>query len=283
MSEVEVFIAPMKIFWVEAPPNVKKKEKIDFLQQDVLLIPCKAEYLIELKDKDLEKTVILIDFDNILTKMHDLEFIESFQSIKGFVKLIVDHFSKIAIFHTLHINQKIEKDIKKLGLIYLERNLEDMKLLKRLVTGITNKFFNVNNIKTRSFLRVQFYPASKIVVKIRNITKKNKDIKGTLKDLSINGIGIIFNTTDEINQFSSKDLLQLKIIISNSVINIRKSIVIRVDEKKNEIGIAYNSEDHEMVSEHDAFALTEIVHKYLEEILNIHGKDFDLNFVKIDV
>lgn len=281
MEEIEVFVAPLKILWVEAPDKIKKKDKIDLLQNDILLVPCTVDYLLEVKDNELQKTVILINIDKILEMNKKGLLKDNFGGFTGFLKIIIQYFSKAAIFHTIRINPKLQSDIKKLGLIYLEMNLEDMNVFKSFIIKIIHNFFQINNTKTRSFLRIQFHPKTKVIVTVRSFSQDIPEQKFFLKDLSINGMGIICDEKQEITQINMKDIVQIKVNFPSNVINIKKSVVTRLTQDKKEFGVVYDLNDSDMIMEHDSYAITEVIHEFLEQILEQHGLTYDLNFIKI--
>ena len=127
-------------------------------------------------------------------------------------------------------------------------------------------FFAENNTVERSFLRLNLFPMKYNIV-LTNFTKKNLMVTGVLKDLSLNGMGLIVIEEDKLKQFNLKDIVEVKVSIKNKMLKVAKAIIARLDTVKLEVGMTYDINNNNMIDKEDAYYLTSMIYNWLKEII----------------
>ena len=90
---------------------------------------------------------------------------------------------------------------------------------------------------------------------------------GVIKDVSLNGVGIILNKQHELNFFPLREKVALKFYLGSFYIKINLAIVTRIDEKNNMVGLNFNLTDKNMVNDLDADKFSHVIYKFVHEKL----------------
>lgn len=271
-SKGEVIISPKIIYWIQTPVTLGENEKIELLKKDVLLINFDSNIrdLVKLKEKDNSYSGYLFNLDGILQRNH-IKLNAVYPFIEKLAKFINAFMKKRSLIYTTILDKKIGEVFKKFDLIFLEKNLNDKKIAITAIFNLIPSFFTENNKVERSFLRLNLFPM-RYKVTITNLKRNKTMLNGIIKDLSLNGMGLIIIDENKIDEISLKDILEVKASIKNSIIKISKAIVTRVDQKKFEVGIMYNINDKNMIREDYASFLTGIIYNWIKEIIKEFGE-----------
>jgi len=267
----EVVVTPHTIYWVQMPVNITENDKIELLKRDILIIDC--SYVIEDFPKLIEKldknVAFFYNLDRILGKSKiDNEIVMSSKIAKFISKFAPEK----SIIHTSLLNETIRDLFRSEGLIYLEKNLNDKVGAVNIVLELIKPIFSEENTVRRAFLRVNLYPAIKYKVEIVSNASGVPITHCYLKDISLNGIGVLLLDKKEIMYFSLKESVQVKIYTPTSILKIPGAFITRRDEDKGELGFNYNINDRGMIKEETAAFLTKIVYKWTQDIINQHGR-----------
>ncbi|MCK4798753.1 MAG: hypothetical protein KAT05_15355 [Spirochaetes bacterium] len=267
----EIHISPKTIFWVEMPDNIKDHDKIELLKKDILLVKCSGviQELVKLREKNSKSSAFFYNLDQILHENH-IKNSEAFNFLHKIVQFIKTLSPEKTLVHTTIIDKKISELFRDEGIIYVEKNLNDKKIAESTILALIHPLFSEHNKVKRSFLRLNLLPM-KYKVAISNISRGSPVIKGCLKDLSLNGMGIVLNDKNELNFFSLKNLIEIKIFIRDSILTISKAFITRVDDEKIEIGVNYDISDNSMVREDYATYLTGLIYNWIKELLEKYG------------
>lgn len=271
-SKGEVIISPKIIYWVQPPVTLGENEKIELLKRDVLLINFDSNIkdLVKLKEKDNSYSGYLFNLDGILQRNH-IKLNAVYPFVEKLAKFINAFMKQRSLIYTTILDKKIGDIFKRLGLIFLEKNLNDKKIAITAILNLIPSFFTANNKVERSFLRLNLFPMKYKVV-LTNLTKNKTVLNGIIKDLSLNGMGLVIIDENKIDEVNLKDILEVKASIKNSIIKISKAIITRVEEKKFEVGIMYNINDKNMIREDYASFLTGIIFSWIKDIIKEYGE-----------
>ena len=262
----EILVSPKTIYWFDMPIAITDHEKIELLKKDILLIDYRDDLntIITFKDKVKE---IAAFFYNIISKKKLVDE-NKYTFSEKLIQLIKEFNFQNNLIHTTQIDMKLSQLFKENGIIYLEKNFNDKRIALSVISALITPFFS-NNLKIRrSFLRLNLAPM-KYKVLIQD--KKNNNIFGYIKDLSLNGMGIYIENPDDFDNINLKDLINLRLSIKQSIIKISNAIVSRKNEESKEIGITYDITSTKMIREDYATYLTGLIYNWLKELINKYG------------
>jgi hypothetical protein len=268
----EVLMSPNTIYWIQMPVNISEDDRIELLKRDILLINCNygVDDLPKLKQKDSKFAAYFINLDGIFQKNHVnddglydyceriAKFLESFDPTK-------------TVVHTYTIDEKICDIFRSKGLIYLEKNFGDKANAVNTVINLIKPIFSDENRVQRSFLRVNLYPDTKYKVEINLPLQTLNPVHCYLKDISLNGVGIIFQDKKDVSQFSLKDMIQVRIFTERSILNIPACLITRKDAN-GEIGVSYDINNRQMIKEDTANYLVKLIYNWIRDIIIKYGK-----------
>lgn len=267
----EILVSPKTIYWVEIPFLLNENDRIELLKKDILLLNYNGliNDIIKLKEIDNKFTGYFFNLDGILSKNY-IKHNAIYSFADKIAQFINKYFKRKHLVYTKILDNKLGEIFKKYGIIFLEKNLNDKKVAISTVLKLIHPFFAENNVVERSFLRLNLYPMKYNIV-LTNFTKKNLMVTGILKDLSLNGMGIVVIEEDKIKQFNLKDIVEIKVSIKNKMLKVSKAIIARLDIAKFEVGITYNINNDDMIEKDNAYYLTNLIYNWLKEIIKEHG------------
>jgi hypothetical protein len=267
----EIIVSPKTIFWVEIPFLLNENDRIDLLKRDILLLNYNGliKDIIKLKEIDNKFSGYFFNFDGILSK----NFIKH-NAVNPFAEKIAQfinkYFKRRSLVYTKLLDKKLVEIFKKYGIAFLEKNLSDKKIALTTVYKLIHPFFAENNKVQRSYLRLNLYPMKYNIV-LTNFSKKNLMVTGILRDLSMNGMGMIVIEEDKVKQFNLKDIVEVKVSIKNKTIKVAKAIIARLDISKSEVCITYDINNYNMIEKENSYYLTNMIYNWLKEIINEFG------------
>jgi hypothetical protein len=268
----EIAISPNTIYWVKMPVNISETNQIELLKNDVLVIDCNygLEDFKNLVITDNTNTAYFYNLDAIIQK-DKVKKENLYAYCTQVAQFIAGYLPQRSVIHTYIIDGKINEIFRSKGLIYIEKNLFSNSNAVMIVMNLIKPIFSEGNRIRRSSLRVGLYPDIKYKVEITNM-EKNIVKHGVLKDISLNGIGMILLDKNDLSFFALKDNIQIKIFTPSSVLKIFSSIITRIDQEKIEVGVNYNILDNHMVKDETAHYLTKLIFYWIKDIISQHGK-----------
>lgn len=280
-QEIEIFIAPLKLYWIGMPhsPTIKSME-VELLKRDILVVDCTLRNIEECDYKDIQtKPAMLINLDLIFTR--EREKAKAYRYLSGLIERLKKLNIVHVIFHTTHIDHQIKQIINKRGYILLEKNLYDINQSIPIISQFAHKFHIGNDKSFRSYLRLQLKDQYQVRVNLQHLQFPDKSFTATLKDLSLSGLGVILTQEPDVTYFRTKSIVRAKIVFDRGVITINNAIVQRVDDKNHEVGLYFNLSDHNMINEHDANTISQIIYRIIRGLFDENGRLFDLNFKRL--
>ena len=269
----EVLTSPNTIIWLQMPQSIGETEKIELLKKDIFLVDCyyNLDHIQKIKEKKDDSSAFFFNIDALLKKSQITgnEIYKYYDNLARFIDSFVPEKS---IIHTNIIDTNAADIFKSKGLFYLEKNFYDRSVAMSTIGNLVKPLFIHNNRLPRPFLRLTLFPEIKYKVEIINNSSPKPIISGILKDLSLNGLGIILNLDTDMKYITLKDQVQLKINVNRSVLKIPVCFITRKDPEKNEVGISYDITDKVMVKEETSNYLTKIIYNWIKEIIDKHGK-----------
>jgi len=271
-SRGEVIITPKSIYWIDTPVSFNENDRIELLKRDVLLINYDGDIkeIAKLKEKDNKYSGYFFNLDGILSKNH-IKGDTLYGFVEKLAQYIGSYINKRSLVYTTILDKKLVEIFKKHQVHFFEKNLNDKKIAISTIIKLIYPFFSENNKLERAFVRLNLLPMKYSLI-ITNLKQSHVTINGTLKDLSLNGMGIIISEKNKIEKIKLKDVVEVKLSLKTSIIKISKAIVARVDQNKFEAGLIYNITDSTMIREDYASILTGIIYNWIKEIIKEHGE-----------
>jgi hypothetical protein len=272
-SNGEVFVSPKTFYWIEMPAVIDDNDKIEFLKKDIMLVDirCDKHILAKLKDRNNEKTCFFYNLDGMFLR-NQIKDKDVYQFAKYISETIKKIDNKKSAVHTNMIDKNLAIFFKKQGIPYFEKNMHDKKNASIVIDGLNNFIFEKNGKNNRAFLRLNISENESSKVEITNLTTPTpKPMHGYLKDISLNGVGIILKDKEDIKNIKLKDVLQVKIFILRTVVKIQMGFVTRIDINNADFGINYNIFDNRMILTDDVNFLTGLIYDWIKNIIKEHG------------
>jgi hypothetical protein len=267
----EILISPKTIYWIQTPVTIGEHDRIELLKRDILIINYNGDVqdIVKLKDVDNKYSAFFFNLDGILSRNH-IKGEEVYSFTKKIGKFIGSFFQKRSLVYTTILDKNLAEVFKANNVYFVEKNLNDKKIAITTIFSLIHPFFAEDGKVQRSFLRLNLFPMKYKFVLV-NLTKGNAVIEGIIKDLSLNGMGLVFANNDDLKNIAVKDVVEVKLFIKNSIIKINRAIVTRHEADKLEFGVNYNINDTKMVREDYASYLTGLIYNWIKEIIKEHG------------
>ena len=277
----EIVISPKTIYWIQTPVTIAEHDRIELLKKDILIITYNGDMqdIVKLKDKNNKYSAFFFNLDGILSRNH-IKSDEIYAFSKNMGKFISHFFQKRSLVYTTILDKKLIELFKSFNVYFLEKNLNDKKIAISTIYTLIHPFFAEDGKVQRFFLRLNLFPMKYKFV-LSNLSKGNIIIEGVLKDLSLNGMGLVVVNGEDLKNIAIKDVIEIKLFIKNSIIKINRAIVTRLDVEKSEAGVNYNINDTKMIREDYASFLTGLIYNWIKEIIKEHGSLVTQNLKKI--
>ena len=268
----EVFVSPKVIYWTEMPNTIGEEEYLELFKNDILLVKESSDYdnLEQLKNKFTKYSAFVFNLDKII-QSRAIKGIDATSAVNNILQFIIDFAPYKSLVHTTVIDEKIANTVKSFGVPYVEKNLNDRITAVTFLNKIVFPFFSEQGKIIRSSVRQHLYPC-KIKVQLIRTADKSYTIDAVLKDLSLNGMGLVIPETYDMGLFELKDLVKLKVFMRPSHFNVTMAAVTRINKKKSEIGLKFDIHDHKMMQPVDADILSKSMYRWMKEIIRTYGK-----------
>ncbi len=280
-DEVEVFVAPQKIFWMGiVEDNNIKKAQIELLKRDIVLVPCDLQNLEScIQSQEIEEPIILVNLDAVV---HDyLPAQLNYEAVTNILRRFKELKLRNVVFHTMMVDTILTNLLRDNGYHLIVKNLANDKVSIPIVLKINEIFTRNNGQKERSYLRVQFYPSQSFRVNLQCVNQPEIKFSAILNDLSMNGLGVLIGNQEQFALLNVKMFFRVKIFLERMVINVDKALLQRKDPKKMIAGFYFNINDPNMIHSIDGTSVATVIHKVIENIFQKSGYGLDLNFQRI--
>lgn len=273
----EIIVAPGILHWFYAPDSVDTNFRVEVLQEDLFIHPAEMSDLETVRsEKDKGSRWVFFNLDRYLRSEHARHY-PPLTDAPAFFAQFEGIPSKHILFHTDLINPKLEAIFKHKGYILLSRNLSNPKTARGLILNFLKRLHENDQRQRRSQIRIQFYPDTPVKVEMQILGTDFPNIKAHLKDVSNNGVGIIFNDPTDMDNIGLKRLVRLKIGFRRMNVYVQQGVVARLSREKQEIGVFFDPHKPTMISYNDASNLAQMIHEWLEDVISAHGYSRDLD------
>lgn len=266
----EIDVSPYTVYWVQMPVSIGENDRIELLKKDIFVIECNYQFdeYKSLIEKNEINSAFFFNLDKIFaTTRGGNEYDIAVRLAKFIAGLCPDK----SVVHTTILDDKMKKIFQTEGLIYIEKNFNDKEGAVNIVMNLLKPLFSHENQMRRTSVRIKIYPGIKYKVELVTTDQKNFKI-GFLKDISLSGLGIIMLDDGDLDYFSLKDQVQLKIFTQSSILKIPIALVTRRNKDLKEIGVNYNINDNNMIKDETSTFLTKIIYKWIKEVIDNYGK-----------
>ncbi len=265
-KNVEVVSRPKMIKWIEIPAIIGDDDHVEFLKRDLLLkgLSGKMDELTKAEASNDDETAFFYNLDKIFL-INNVMFNDRLMFSRDLIKVIKEKSPYKSLVHTNIIDYKLANVFRTEGIPFIEKNLEDRSNAYITATNLIQPFFSINNQVVRSYIRVNLSMMD-YKVEINKHSSYEIKVDCKLKDLSLNGMGFSLSDENLCNFFSLKDLIIIKVHVSNFIIKVNKAIITRIDCNKREIGVNFNINDNNMVSLIDSEKLSKMILKWIKEV-----------------
>ncbi|MDH5716285.1 MAG: hypothetical protein OEZ22_01455 [Spirochaetia bacterium] len=267
--ESEILIAPKVVYYIEIPGVINQKDKFNLLIQDILLLEIELEKLDELKEKSEDNIIYIFNLDKIFRKRGATSIDRELRFSHEILKFIKEKPKNHSLVHTTVLHDDIKKIFQNEKIPFMQKNLEQKQLTISTIIKMVHFAFKEEQA-LRTQIRINYYPEKIINVEAVNLTKKSSKIKFHLKDLSLNGLGLIFINVDDMSMFNLKDLMEVRVWLPEITLKISAGFITRMSKDKKELGLNFNLKNHKMIAENDAVNLSGIVYEVIKKKLETH-------------
>ncbi len=267
----EIIISPKEIHWFCMPASIGEEEKINFLKIDFFLIneARKIEEINNLLKHRGEQSVFIFNLDKlfIMNNIQEHDYLEAAQKLANMI--IANNASRVSIVHTIMIDPKLESIFKKREIAYLEKSYEGRRAsIMEDFPGLINNMFTKDGKPIRAFLRINLYPKTIYKAEIKFANQETRPIQCLLKDISMNGLALMFQSKDDLSLFNLRNEVKVQVFIPGIIIKINLAIITRKDEEKFELAINYNIKDEKMITEESASYMMKMIYKWLKDVVD---------------
>ena len=252
------------------PAIIGEQDRIEMLKRNVFVVEC--QYGFEDYSKLIEKrddcSAFFFNLDKIFINVKKgSEYIIAEKIAQFISKFSPDK----SVAHTTLLDNKMREIFQNEGIIYLEKNFCDKEGSVTLLMNLLKPLFSNENVIRRTDIRLLLFPIVKYKVDIYfdNFLKSRT---GYLKDVSMSGIGVKFETNEDLDCFSLKDQVMIRVISHNSIYKIPLAIITRKTLGVKEVGVSFNITDTNMIKEETANFFVKIIYSWIKEVILTQGK-----------
>lgn len=269
----EILIEPRKVFWVGMPSRISQTEILDLLKQDLLLLNWGANDYAGLPVAKNDLAAYMFNLDtvletqlpgNIRPKRH-----QNPTQIKAemLAEFILANCSDTALVHTTTIDATLSQIFRSRHIAYIEKNLNDRTLALNALLKVIQPLFDGEKRKHRAHIRVEMADHEKYRIELKNLTDNGRRVTGYLRDISLGGMSFSDVDSDKIELIELKDLMQVKVYFPQHLLKIDQALVTRINRSGRELGIHFDINDSNMVSDDSSNYIAALVHEWLQEFL----------------
>lgn len=271
--DLHITTQPKCFIWIDREPAISDFLRVELLKHDILLKKDYSSNIETLLKKHNERKGYLFSLDGFIQLTEAKRQPDVFAKANDYLMIIQNFVKNRSIVYTSYIDTKIEALFKSNNIPIIMKNLNDEKHALQLLKKISIPFFEKSDSRmNRGFLRLILKDAG---IKADLYIQEKYKIECTLKDISMGGVGFYIKA-QELERFSIKGLIHMKIYIPRHVIRIKAAVVIRIDEETKEVGCQFNIDDERMVDPAEGKTLSNFL------LTQIHELSKELKFSECD-
>lgn len=276
LNQDEIAASPKLIFSVDMNVQLHREDVLDLLKRDILVE--------EINDLDHHYDRIRKIADPYTALVFNLDLVirdirANPKALKHLAAELIRRLNALSPGKTLvitsYINPEVAYMFRSEGIAYVEKIVLDQRDLQNIILNLVPPFFTEKNRLVRNFLRINVL-ARDIAVEIQN-TYDGKGwgplLTGRIKDISLNGMNVVFEDADSVACFAERDNVFLKFSLNEHPIRIFRAIVSRLLPDQKELCLYYDLLNPSMVNDLNATFLSNFVYGYLHKIVEFRTKN----------
>ncbi|HPO50247.1 MAG TPA: PilZ domain-containing protein [Spirochaetota bacterium] len=260
-EEIEIF--PKVIFWFSKPKEITTDHLLKLLKKDVLILEAKYDFLkLYNSFEDCKKLGIIINLDDTYdvegaTPARIISFIDNL------LEPIIDENSKIKIVvHSKRKEQDLLKYFDDKDILFFSNDIVFKKnKINYFLEQMLSPIFEFTNQRTS--LRLAF----KNAIYKTEINFGKKTVNGIIKDISLNGAGLVLDYEVDYNNIHVGDFVTLTIDFKVLFFKILRGVVIRKNQRENLLGVKIDLDDPYMIDDENMVILNKIIDSWVSKLL----------------
>lgn len=259
-------LLPRIVYWYGLPDFFEEQERFDLLKNDLFIrgFLCPMEEFKKLIGADIRSRYFLIvNIDAIYYKFHaDTESPGEF--IQKMIAVVAGAGFKNAVLYTGHDRTGYSSGglrEKKIELQATEGFLKKRTIVEHSLNVIRRATREAQT--TRTYVRTPVYPQRQLRVSVTLTIHEGIVVDGFLKDISLNGMGILLSNRHAGLVCSLDDEVAVELVLPHEIINLKKAIIRRVDPREPLIGVTFDVGDPEVITAKHAKILVATVLEWL--------------------
>ncbi len=264
------------LYWLQMPTTINDDFKIELLKRDIFAhrIFCRSLEDLELSELPSAENGLAIYFFNI-DEIFSAEIIKAKHKLYAACKILAKKINAFVphrcIVHSNLIDNKIKEIFNNEKIILLQKNMHNHRLALTTILNLTPIILGDQGREKRGAIRITTYPENKIKVQAKKLVQikgvPEKVFTAWVKDLSLNGMALVFDDEAQTEAINLKEPMALKVSLPRAIFRITTAFVVRKETDKKEIGLSFNLLNHKMVSEDDATVLSSYIYSCLKGYL----------------
>lgn len=263
-ANMVVLAHPKVIYWVDMPDILQPKDRVELLQHDVIIKTLISERISELQKED--GAAYIINLDKYISKNRIGKVPSELALAQRVLHILRTLNPGRSLVHTTIIDPELSKLFKSAGILIIEKNIDSKRGLVPMIGKFVSYLFRDDGRLKRDFVRLQFPENIKHSVTIMNLRTNVPGIKGELRDISLNGLGIKLGSPQQIGFFQLKDPVRLEFVIEKTQYKIKMAFTARVHSPSSEVGFIFNIRNPNMITDEMASNYSGLIYDYLRSI-----------------
>ncbi len=265
-AKATVLVHPKVIYWVDMPDILQPRDRIELLKHDVMIKSVISEKINTLQKEN--DAAYIINLDKYISKNRIGKLPSEYSLSQKVLGIIQSLNPQRTIVHTTMIDPTISALFKNAGVKLIEKNIESKKNAVAIIGKFVSFLFRDDGRLRRDFVRIQLPEKSENPIRVMNLRTNVPGIRGVVRDLSLNGIGIKLEAAQNISFFQLKDPVKLEFYIEGTKFNIKMAFVARIYSPASEVGFIFNIRNPNMITDDVATSYSSLIYTYLRELLN---------------
>ncbi|MCB1148333.1 MAG: PilZ domain-containing protein, partial [Leptospiraceae bacterium] len=183
---------------------------------------------------------------------------------------IIEHAKKYAnsraVVHTTIIDDSLKDVFQKAGIPLMQKNLDYRSHALSALMPMVQILFRSDKRLKRQYLRFEFTPQDVFLCTIVNKRNENKEVKGFIRDLSLNGIGVTLEDSEQCLSFNLKDPVSVTMSFFNTSVELKLGFMTRLYAIHNELGVSFNVRNAVMIEKDSVDTLQKLINDWVREV-----------------
>lgn len=264
-TKPQIIAHPKTIYWIDMPDVLLPKDRIELLKHDVLIKSVISEKLNTLTREP--NAGYILNLDKYIAKNRVGKVLSEMTLAQRLLGIIQTNLNpERTIVHTTFINPSLQQLFRNAGILLIEKNIDSKKNIVPIIGKFVEYLFRKDGRLKRDFLRLELPKDWNTPIKITNLRTSLPNIRGNVKDLSLNGLGIILENQENMGLFNLKDPVRLDFYIQERKFIITLAFISRIHSPTRELGVIFNIRNPNMISEEYSTAYTGMIYDFIKDL-----------------